>query len=285
MNILEMTDNEIYELAMKTLINKLGTAKAQWFIRQRQPGTGNYSVDRHQLLANLPDIDTLVKHIQEREVTREAEERARARRFEASQSEIQKMTDLEIYEIGSRILTRTLGVAGSMNFLRQCQELNGGYPLDRIENMEEAQENIKLYTASLRLNPKMVEGYIRRGNAYSYIGEHAKAIADYDKAIELKPEYAKAYYRRGVAYAKNAEYAKAIADYNAVIQRDPEHADARRSRAEARQCLKEQEKAEADLTVARALETNTVPSIGEALLQTWMRQAVLETNTAPSVQA
>ena len=99
------------------------------------------------------------------------------------------------------------------------------------------------------------------GNAYSYIGEHAKAIADYDKAIELKPEYPKAYYRRGMAYAKNAEYAKAIADYNEVIQRDPEHADAYRSRGEAWHHLKEQEKAEADLTVARALETNTAPSV------------------------
>ncbi len=260
MNILEMTDSEIYELGMKTLIGKLGAAKTQWFIRQRQPGTGNYSVDRHQLLANPLDIDTIVKRIQEREATRKDEERARARRFAASQSEIEKMTDLEIYEIGSRVLTQTLGVAGSMNFLRQCQELNGGYPLDRIENREEAEENIKFYTALLKLNPKMVEDYIRRGNAYSYIGEHAKAIADYDKAIELKPEYPKVYYRRGLAYAKNAEYIKAITDYNEVIQRDPEHADAYRSRGEAWQHLKEQEKANADLTAAKALETGTTSS-------------------------
>lgn len=261
MNILEMTDSEIYELGMKALISKLGAAKTQWFIRQYQPGTGDYSVDRHQLLANLPDIDTIVKHIHERESTRETEERARAHRFAASQSEIQKMKDIEIHEIGSRVLTKTLGVAGSMNFLRQCQELNGGYPLDRIENREEAEENIKFYTSLLRLNPKIVEDYIRRGNAYSYIGEHAKAIADYNMAIELKPEYPKAYYRRGLAHAKNAEYAKAIADYNEVIQRDPEHAEAYRSRSEAWQHLKEQEKADADLTVAKSLETGSTPSV------------------------
>lgn len=261
MSILELTDDEIYELGMKALISKLGAAKTQWFIRQCRPGTGDYSVDRHQLLVNLPDIDAIAKHIQEREPIREAEERARARRFAASQSEIRKMTDLEIYEIGSRVLTKTLGVAGAMNFLRHCQELNGGYPLDRIENMKEAEENIKLYTASLRLNPKIVEDYIKRGNAYSYIGEHAKAIADYNTAIELKPEYPKAYYRRGLAYAKNTEYIKAIADYNEVIQRDPEHAEAYRSRSEAWQHLKDQEKADADLTVAKALETGSTPSV------------------------
>ena len=212
MNVLEMTDDEIYELGMKALIDKLGTTETQRFIRQCQPGTGDYSVDRHQLLADQPDIDTIAKRIQESRAARANEERARARRFAASQSEIRKMTDLEIYEIGARVLTQKLGVSGSMVFLRQCQELNGGYPLDRIENREEAEENIRFYTVLLRLNPKIVEDYIRRGNAYSYIGEHAKAIADYNTAIELKPEYPKPYYRRGVAYAKNAEDAKAIAD-------------------------------------------------------------------------
>ena len=261
MNILELTDSELYELGMKALMDKLGTTETQRFIRQCQPGTGDYSVDRHQLLADQPDIDTIAKRIGERSAASADKERARARRFAASPHEMQKMTDLEIYEIGARVLTKTLGVGGSMEFLRQCQELNGGYPLDRIENREEAEENIKFYTALLRLNPKMVDDYIRRGNAYSYIGDHAKAIADYNTAIELKPESPKTYYQRGVAYAKNTEYAKAIADYNEVIQRDPEHAEAYRSRGEAWQHLKEQEKANADLTVAKSLETGSTPSV------------------------
>ena len=261
MNVLELTDNEIYELGMKALIDKLGAAETQRFVRQCQPGTGDYSVDRHELLANLSDIDTLARCIQERSVLRVDEERARARRFAASRSEMQKMTDLEIYEIGSRVITKKLGTAGAMNFLRQCQELNGGYPIDRIQNREEAEEHIKFYTTLLQLDPKIVEDYIRRGNAYSYIGEQEKAIADYNMAIALKPEHPKAYYRRGRAYAKNAEYAKAIADYNEVIQRDPDHAEAYRSRGEAWQHLKEQKKADADLTVAKTLETDITPSV------------------------
>ena len=261
MNVLELTDSELYELGMKALIDKLGVPETQRFIGQCQPGTGDYSVDRHRLLANQPDIDTLVKRIREHSTARAEEERARARRFAASQSEIRKMTDLEIYEIGSRVITEKLGAAGAMNFLRQCQELNGGYPIDRIQSREEAEENIKFYNTLLRLNPKIVEDYIRRGNAYSYIGEYAKAIADYNEAIALKPEYPKAYYRRGIVHAKNAEYAKAIADYNEVIQRDPEHAEAYRSRGEAWHHLKDQEKADADLTVARTLETDIASSV------------------------
>jgi len=261
MNVLELTDSELYELGFKALVTKLGVAKAQGFIDQCQPGTGDYAVDRHHLLANLPDIETLAKHIQEHSAAREKEEQARARRFAASQNEIQKMTDIEIYEIGSRVLTQTLGVAGSMRFLRQCQELNGGYPAERIENREEAEEHIRFYTTLLSLNPKIVEDYIKRGNAYTYIGEYAKAITDYNTAIELKPEYPKAYYRRGVAYAKNAEYRKAITDYNEVIRREPGHAQAYRSRGEAWQHLKQQEKADADLTAAKVLETNIAASV------------------------
>ena len=90
MNALELTDSELYEIGMKALTDKLGAPETQRFIRQCQPGTGDYSVDRHKLLANLPDIETLAKRIQARSTARKEEERARARRFAASQSEIRR---------------------------------------------------------------------------------------------------------------------------------------------------------------------------------------------------
>ena len=57
-----------------------------------------------------------------------------------------------------------------MQFIGLCQESNGGYPRSLIKSTEDAEEFIELYTAGLTLYPKMVEGYIKRGNAYSYIG-------------------------------------------------------------------------------------------------------------------
>jgi tetratricopeptide (TPR) repeat protein len=260
MSTLEMTDSELYEAGITALTDKLGDAEAIRFIRQCQPGTGDYSVDRHKLLANQLDIDTLVQRIQQRRTTREAEEQARVRRFVASQSEIGEMTNLEIYEIGCEILIQKLGVAGSMGFLLQCQQRNGGSPDYLPQSREDATEDIKFYTAILTLNPKVVEDYIKRGNAYSYIGEYTKAIADYGAAIALKPEYPKAYYQRGITYAKNTEYVKAIADYNEVIRRDPKHVEAYRRRGEAWHHLKEQEKANADWMAAKKLEMDsTVP--------------------------
>ena len=260
MNILEMTDSELYEMGIKVLTEKLGISEVPRYVRQCRPGKGDYSVDRHQLLGDQEDIGTIVKRIQDRRTAREAEERERAKRFAMPQSEIQKMTDIEIYEIGNQILINKLGADGLMRFIGQCQELNGGCPRALIENTEEAKENIKLYTASLTFNPKIVEDYIKRGNAYSYMGEHEKAIADYDQAIKLKPNYAKAYCHRGVAYCKKREYDKAIKDYNEVIKREPDYVEAYSARGEAWLHLKGWERARADLIFARGKDFDIIAS-------------------------
>ena len=231
MDTLEMTDSELYEMGFKVLTDKLGASEVPRFIRQCQPGTGDYSVDRHKLLANEPDIETIVKRIQDRQPIREAEERARAKRFAAPQSEIRKMTDLEVFEIGNQILIDRLGIDGFIRLTWHCQELNGGHPRDLIENEKDAEERIKLYTAGLTLNPRTVETYIRRGNAYSYIREYDKAIADYSEAINLKPHYAKAYYLRGVVYGKEGEYDKAVKDFSKAIALDPTFTEAYAKRA------------------------------------------------------
>ena len=232
MNVLEMTDSELYEMGFKVLTDKLSASEVPRFIRQCQPGTGDYSVDRHKLLANEPDIETIVKRIQDRQAIREAEERARAKRFAAPQHEIQNMTDIEVFEIGNQILIDRLGIDGFIRFTWHCQELNGGHPRDLIENEKDAEERIKLYTAGLTLNPRTVETYIRRGNAYSYIREYDKAIADYGEAINLKPHYAKAYYLRGVVYGKEGEYDKAVKDFSKAIELDPTFTEAYAKRAQ-----------------------------------------------------
>lgn len=233
MNILEMTDSELYEMGFKVLADKLGASEVPRFIRQCQPGKGDYSVARHKLLENQPDIDTIVKRIQDRRAAREAEERERAKRFTAPQSEIRKMADLEVFEIGNQILIDRLGVAGLIRFITQCQELNGSHSRDLIENEKDAEERIRLYTAVLTLNPRTIETYIRRGSAYSYIRDYDKAIADFSEAIKIKPDYAKAYYNRGKFYVEVGEYDKTIGDFNKAIIFKPAYAEAYYNRGSA----------------------------------------------------
>ena len=260
MNAIELTDDELYEISCEVLTDKLGASQVQRFIRHCEPGKGDYSVERHKLFANQPDIDTIVKQIQDGRTAREAEERARAKRFAAPQSEIREMTDTEIYEIGSQALIDRLGVAGLIRFIRICQELNGGPPRHLIENREDAEGYIKLYTATLTFNPKMVEDYIKRGNAYSYIGEHDKAIKDYSEAIMLKPNYAKAYYNRGNVYRDKVDFDEAIADYTKAIALNPDYVEVYGARGEAWLHLKEWGKAKADLTFARNRDFDIIAS-------------------------
>ena len=262
MNALEMTDNELYEMGLKVLTNKLGASEVSRFIQQCQPGKGNYSVDRHKLLANQPDIDTIVKQIQDRRAAREAEEHARAKRFAMPQSEIQKMTDIEIYEIGNQVLINKLGITGLIGFIQICQELNGGHPRGLIKNREEAKEYIKLYTASLTFNPKVVEDYIKRGNAYSYIGEHDKAIADYDCAIKLKPHYAKAYYHRGNAYRDKVDFDKAIADYTKAIELKADYTEAYYNRGKLYDEVDECDRAIEDFSAVIKLQSEHADAYG-----------------------
>ena len=288
MKIPEMTDKELYELGQKALADKLGADLVERFIHQCKPGEGDYSVDRHKLLANQRDIDTIIERIQERRKARKVEEHKRAERFNAPQNEIRKMTDIEIFEIGLKVLVDKLGVYGYWRFFQQCQEINRGYPINHIQSKEDAEEEIALYTAGITLNPKTVESYIKRGNAYSYIGEYDKAIVDFSEAIKLKPDYAEtysnraktylkkvdfdnaitdytkaielnpndvnAYYTRGKLFVEDGEYDKAITDFSMVIKFDPEHADAYHFRSSLYSDKGEYDKAIQDLSMIIELE-------------------------------
>ena len=59
-----MTDNEIYELDLEALFEKLGPDGTIRFLRQLEnEAEGGYSVDRDQWLS-APDVETLANQIQ-----------------------------------------------------------------------------------------------------------------------------------------------------------------------------------------------------------------------------
>ncbi len=123
MNIFKMTEQEIYEAGIEILKEKLGPAIDR-FLPQCKPGKGNWSVDRHKWINREPDIQSLAKRIQKSREKAAEEERLRRQRAAASQAEILKMTDFEIYEIGIGVLCDKLGPAGMNRFHRYCAQLN-----------------------------------------------------------------------------------------------------------------------------------------------------------------
>lgn len=119
MDILEMTDLEIYELGIKELIEQIGPVYTERFLQQCKPNKYDYSVERHKLLANQPGIDEIVARIRRREAERKEEERIKAERVTAWRKGLLELTDLEIYELAAKILIDKLHVYGYVGFCQQ----------------------------------------------------------------------------------------------------------------------------------------------------------------------
>ena len=137
MDILEMTDLEIYELGIKELIEQIGPAYTERFLQQCKPNESDYSVERHKLLADQPDIDTIVARIQKREAERKEEERIKAERVAAWRKGVLELTDIEIYELAVKILVDKLHVYGYVGFFQQhFKNLNAEQPIDQLQQFQ-----------------------------------------------------------------------------------------------------------------------------------------------------
>ncbi len=137
MNILEMTDKELYELGHKTLTNKLGADQVDRFFQQCKPSKYDYTAERHKWLADQPDIPTIAKRIQQREAERKEEERIKAERVAAWRKGLLELTDLEIYELGLKILVDKLHVYGYIGFFQQhFKNLNADQPIDQPQQFQ-----------------------------------------------------------------------------------------------------------------------------------------------------
>jgi hypothetical protein len=132
-----MTDLEIYDLGIKELIEQIGPAYTERFLRQCKPNESDYSVERHKLLADQPDIDTIVARIQKREAERKEEERTKAERVAAWRKGVLELTDIEIYELAVKILVDKLHVYGYVGFFQQhFKNLNAEHPIDQPQQFQ-----------------------------------------------------------------------------------------------------------------------------------------------------
>ena len=106
------------------------------------------------------------------------------------------------------------------------------------------------------------------------MGEHGKAMSDYNTAIALSKNHALAYHKRACAYGERAEYDKAIIDYNKGVELDPNHALAYYNRGLAYQAKGEAPEAVNDLE--RCIGLSTDPQLTEAA-----QQALREAKKSP----
>jgi tetratricopeptide (TPR) repeat protein len=86
------------------------------------------------------------------------------------------------------------------------------------------------YNKALGITP-YAPAYYNLGVIYYLLGQHQRAIENYNEAIRIKPDYAAAYYNRGIAYHVLGQYPRAIESYNDTIRLIPYYADAYNNRA------------------------------------------------------
>ena len=65
---------------------------------------------------------------------------------------------------------------------------------------------------AILLDPQNANPYLKRGEAYYFLGEPERAILDYGEAITLDPQDAQSYARRAVAYTRLENGAAALQD-------------------------------------------------------------------------
>ena len=132
MNVLEITDIEIYELGIKKLTEQMGTAYTARFLQKCKPRDYDYTAERHKWLSDTPDIPTMVKQIQEAKALQAEEERIKAERIAAWRNGLSELTDIAIYELGLKVLADSLSAYGLLRFITQhFKHLNSDQSIDR----------------------------------------------------------------------------------------------------------------------------------------------------------
>ena len=115
MNILEMTAGELYKAGLEELIIQMGSTYTEQFLKQCKPNDYDYTAERHKWLDDDPDIPTMVNQIQERKITKEAEERIRTESIEAWRKGLLELTNIEILK--------------SVNLERKSLRINSAFPV------------------------------------------------------------------------------------------------------------------------------------------------------------
>ena len=126
----------------------------------------------------------------------------------------------------------------------------------RYQDYEKA---VDAYTEAIELSPTpYVLAYLQRGRSYYFdLDDKLSAIADFTKVIELDPKNVEAYNLRGDAYSSLEDYKEdypyhklALADFTKAIELDPQNAEAYDNRGFTKTLLKEYESAIADFDKA-----------------------------------
>jgi tetratricopeptide (TPR) repeat protein len=127
------------------------------------------------------------------------------------------------------------------------------------QNLNQTAAAFQDFQLAVRTDPKLAAAHVALGALYFDRGDFQRAVEEATRAIDLSPTV-DSYNQRGQAYEALGEHKKAIADYNAALAQFPDSPYIYRARALAEENLGDRSAAEHDRDYARTLElSNPVP--------------------------
>jgi lipoprotein NlpI len=78
---------------------------------------------------------------------------------------------------------------------------------------------------------ELAHAYYTRGAEWAALGNHERAVGDYNVALQLDPDFVAAYYNRALSWAVLGDPDRAIDDYDVVLKRTPRDVNAWLGRA------------------------------------------------------
>jgi tetratricopeptide (TPR) repeat protein len=108
----------------------------------------------------------------------------------------------------------------------------------------------------LRLEPTNVSAFIRRGEAYSQIGDFGHALADLNRALDLDAANPAAYVARGLINGRHGDSSKALQDFDVALQLNSREASALRNRGALYAKLGQHDRAIRDFDTVVAIAPN-----------------------------
>jgi tetratricopeptide (TPR) repeat protein len=86
---------------------------------------------------------------------------------------------------------------------------------------EKLEDAIRSFELALRIDPKYVDAWIRKGYAHFHLGQYTVAISSYDKALDIDLNDGEAWNMKGLAYYKMNNYEKAVEACEKAIDINP----------------------------------------------------------------
>lgn len=86
---------------------------------------------------------------------------------------------------------------------------------------EKLEDAIRSFELALRIDPKYVDAWIKKGYAHFHLGQYSVAIYSYDKALDIDLNDGEAWNMKGLAYYKMNNYERAVEACEKAIDINP----------------------------------------------------------------